>query len=487
MTRGYTVRAVAEGDLAHDLPVSLVDVPLSRSEQGKRIMFSWRFDEARFKEIPTLRRHLADRALDLLEEGMRIDTASDVARAELLLLTGGKFTGATLDAPNLVTTKSCAGCGMPVQRIDAKPGPKLLVRDAKLPAFFWINESGVRVASAAFLEALDQSGLAGGLGRLNLRVSGAKGAKYFCVFPTVDVGWPAGPFGYWGVLCSVCGRPVRHSLWAEDPRPYPALARYAFYETFHRPSVPADWMWTELSGQLRFLISGRVRDWLKSEATNRFDLSWNLPEGFNLSARGWYPDDAEAAFLEVPYRGPPGPGQDDSGNLTQARAAVERFLEDSSSGKSSSQSLAASSSNPATRMFAAWSGQDAARVGRDPQALLDGLRAVGADVREILRDAVSGDPARHARAEARLAELRRLQAEAGLGSDAPVLPSTDNGDDPDSPEARFRGRLQTILEEAVGRLERLKTEVEATRPGAKSASDDEAAPRTGEAEGKKRS
>ncbi|MGH6900660.1 MAG: hypothetical protein ACREJ5_29595, partial [Geminicoccaceae bacterium] len=406
MTRSYTIRAVAEGDLAHGLPANLVDVPLSRSEQGELIMCSWRFDEARFKEIPTLRRHVGHRALNVLEEGMRIDTPSDVARAELLLLTGGKFAGAALDAPDLVTTQACAGCGMPVQRIDIKARPKLIIRDAKLPAFFWINESGVRVASAAFLEALDQAGLAGGLGRLRLKVSGAKSAKCFCVFPTVDLDWPAGPFGYWGVPCSECGRPVRRSLWPEDPRPYPALARYAFYDTFHRPSVPADWMWTELSGQLRFLISGRVRDWLKSEAMNRFDLSWNLPEGFNFSARGWYPDDAEAAFLEAPYRGPPGPGLGDPGKLTQARAAVERFLGDSSSEESRSQSPAASSADPATRMFAAWSGQDAERVGRDPQALLEGLRAVGEDVRQIMRDAVSGDPARHARAEARLAELK---------------------------------------------------------------------------------
>jgi hypothetical protein len=140
-------------------------------------------------------------------------------------------------------------------------------------------------------------------------------------------------------------------------------------------------------------------------------------------------------------------------------------------------------------MFAAWSGQDAERVGRDPQALLTGLRAVGEDVREIMRDAVSGDPARHARAEARLAELKRLQAEAGLAGEVAPEPAGAPGRDadPDSPGARFRGRLQTILEEAVGRLERLKTEVEATRPGAKSASDDEATPRTGEGEGKERS
>ena len=145
---------------------------------------------------------------------------------------------------------------------------------------------------------------------------------------------------------------------------------------------------------------------------------------------------------------------------------------------------------PATRMFAAWSGQDAERVGRDPQALLASLRAVGEDVREIMRDAVSGDPARHARAEARLAELKRLQAEARLvGEASPETASAAAGsdDDRDSPEARFRGRLQTILEEAVGRLERLKTEVERARSGPKTASDDEAAPRTGEGKGKERS
>jgi hypothetical protein len=138
-------------------------------------------------------------------------------------------------------------------------------------------------------------------------------------------------------------------------------------------------------------------------------------------------------------------------------------------------------------MFAAWSGQDAARVGRDPQALLEGLRAVGEDVRQIMRDAVSGDPARHARAEARLAELKRLQAEAGLAGDAASEAGGAAGDDPDSPNARFRGRLQTILEEAVGRLERLKTEVEAARPDPQGASDSEAAPPTGEGERKKRS
>jgi hypothetical protein len=171
--------------------------------------------------------------------------------------------------------------------------------------------------------------------------------------------------------------------------------------------------------------------------------------------------------------------------IESAAAAVDAFL---TGGEEAPEPSAERPNNPATRMFAAWSGQDAERVGRDPQALLTGLRAVGEDVREIMRDAVSGDPARHARAEARLAELKRLQAEAGLAGGAlpgAVVPGSD--DDPDSPGARFRGRLQTILEEAVGRLERLKTEVEATRPGAKSATDDEAAPRIGEREGKERS
>jgi hypothetical protein len=170
--------------------------------------------------------------------------------------------------------------------------------------------------------------------------------------------------------------------------------------------------------------------------------------------------------------------------IDSAAAAVEAFL---AGGGEAPEPSAERPNNPATRMFAAWSGQDAERVGRDLQALLAGLRAVGEDVREIMRDAVSGDPARHARAEARLAELKRLQAEAGLAGEASpeaVAPGSDA--DLDSPGARFRGRLQTILEEAVGRLERLKTEVEATRPGAKSASD-EAAPRTGEGEGKERS
>jgi hypothetical protein len=171
--------------------------------------------------------------------------------------------------------------------------------------------------------------------------------------------------------------------------------------------------------------------------------------------------------------------------IDSAAAAVEAFL---GGGEEAPEPSPERPTNPATRMFAAWSGQDPKRVGRDPQALLAGLRAVGEDVCEIMRDAVSGDPARHARAEARLAELKRLQAEAGLAGDAAPERGGAAGrdDDPDSPNARFRGRLQTILEDAVGRLERLKTEVEAARPGAKGASEDGAAPQTGEREGEKR-
>jgi hypothetical protein len=101
------------------------------------------------------------------------------------------------------------------------------------------------------------------------------------------------------------------------------------------------------------------------------------------------------------------------GAMESAAAAVDAFL---AGGGSAPRPGAERPADPATRMFAAWSGQDAERVGRDSKALLAGLRAVGEDVRQILRDAVSGDPARHARAEARLTELKRLQAEAGLAT-----------------------------------------------------------------------
>lgn len=168
-----------------------------------------------------------------------------------------------------------------------------------------------------------------------------------------------------------------------------------------------------------------------------------------------------------------------SSPIDTAAATVERFAGRSGAGQSASRSSTASATNPATRMFAAWSGQDPDRVGRDPKALLEGLRTVGEDIREIMRDAVSGDPARHARAEARLAELRRMQAEAGLQDD-PAPPAASD-DDPDSPKARFQERLKSILEDAVGRLERLKAEVERgqqQRPSAPEADDTPATPGT---------
>ncbi len=138
------------------------------------------------------------------------------------------------------------------------------------------------------------------------------------------------------------------------------------------------------------------------------------------------------------------------------------------------------SDNPATRMFAAWSGQDPDRVGRDPKALLDGLRAVGGDIRGILGDAMSGDPARHARAEAWIAELKRLQAEAGLSdetsSDPEPEPATEASckKEDESAGERFRDSLNTILKEAVGRLEDLKKEVDASASSPKKPSPVEA-------------
>jgi hypothetical protein len=123
--------------------------------------------------------------------------------------------------------------------------------------------------------------------------------------------------------------------------------------------------------------------------------------------------------------------------IESAAAAVDAFL---TGGEEAPRPGAERPSNPATRMFAAWSGQDAERVGRDPQALLTGLRAVGEDVREIMRDAVSGDPARHARAEARLAELKRLQAEAGLAGEAsPEAAAPGSDADPTVPGRAFAG------------------------------------------------
>jgi hypothetical protein len=252
------------------------------------------FREPDFGQIPALREWLAGLPGPRVTEiGGREPDPGGTPAAPLAHLSNGELLGFSGATGEVYRSTPCPACGLPVRTLAEEP--RLDLTEETAAGLMWVREADAWVAQVRLLEELAAAGLDSGLGSAPVTVRGAP-SRLRLLYATVGLGLPAAPYGFPGDPCGVCGRAqVAGST-------VPARPRYALYDTFQKPAVAADWMWSGLLHPGAPLVAGRVCEWLLGAGTLYADANGEERRDLQFIAAGWYPDEAERAFLPPPYQ-----------------------------------------------------------------------------------------------------------------------------------------------------------------------------------------
>lgn len=268
----------------------------------------WSFEEAQFPEIPAFRAWIAEHGLPIVrEQGLRRYGRPDSATASLVMLTGGKLRAPAGVRAQVIAKLTCARCGRTIERVLERPAPHLAAPKRIRSGLFWDAGSDLYIASSAVREALDSAGLSTGLEVLPVTVEGHSAGAFVGLYASVDLGDPAAPYGASGTYCPTCERFFVAPSGPDDKRVFPGRPHYAFYDTFRRPATAADWMWSPRYGQHRLFVTARVRDWLTGAGAGLVGHGSRERKRLEFIPAGWYPDEADTAFLASAYRADPSP------------------------------------------------------------------------------------------------------------------------------------------------------------------------------------
>jgi hypothetical protein len=231
------------------------------------------------------------------------------------------------EAPPVIE-RNCPHCHKQHSYLLKNPHLYLSISIENRPKLFY-SRSGLWVMAIELRDSLVERGLATGLCWYPVTVEEDEQQQYVGIYSNINIGWPVAPYGSYtpgSKPCPVCGSV------------YP---KYNFYHIFNRPPAPAHWMWKHPFGPTSPLISGDVANWMWSQwlegqtdelenpqsNTNlgtwrqerkewlkqREKLPLTVPpspherrkvwevEDFSLTRHGWYPDEAEQAFLPPQY------------------------------------------------------------------------------------------------------------------------------------------------------------------------------------------
>jgi hypothetical protein len=297
MIRFYRLHGEAPA-IRPDLPAGLEGIERQRYRMGEGELVVLTFQEGEFALIPRARQWLrAHPSMAITELGDRLHDPDDARSAPLVRLTGGGLEDREPLQADVHVRTPCDGCGLATPRL--APRPRLRLPHPLGSGLGWLAGPRVWVASAAFLQALQAAGLDSGLATFPVEVEGVEPGGLLGLYSTAGLGPPAAPYGFTGEPCAVCGRWAVRRPGPGGVRVDPALPRYAFYPTFAQEAF--DWGWPEPGGETDLYVSHRVHQWLEGAGARYAAAGSEVRGEIDFLAAGWYPDEAEAAFLSPEY------------------------------------------------------------------------------------------------------------------------------------------------------------------------------------------
>ena len=254
-----------------------------------RVTMAWVLPPDRFHEAPRLRSLLVRSSASEWSEEARILDDFDPQDADLVQIMPPNLEGANELERRIDPGIRCEVCHRPHSTFPEHPTlratfpPPLLVTGLFTP-----DKSFLRIASTELLDKLEANGLTRGLERFPITIENEHDQPHYGLYANQLLEL-ATPYG-----CVVPGDPC--------PGCGAAAAKHAFYNTYHRPAVEADWYHTSHGTKAWLVVTGRVYRWLRNEGAPWVGtlMSGKTLYGYRF---GWYPDERERAFLPERFHG----------------------------------------------------------------------------------------------------------------------------------------------------------------------------------------
>lgn len=275
MPRVYRISAPAE-------PVDRLGAPPrppSRSLIGR---YEWDLPEREFDAIPELREWLRSQGIGSVEErGLERVERQDAALASILRV--DPSSSVTASRAHVADDHPCRGCGLTTRRV--VDDPELILDTVPEAPVVYVAELQSVVASTEVIADLGEKDLGRGLCSARAVAPGSR--SFDLLWSDRPVGMPAAPYGDDGNECRVCGRSVVH----RGGRTTPARPRFAFRESYRRSSDESQWLYNDVDGPLRPMVTAAARDAL-----------WSHDSDLTFTPLAWYPEEGEEAFLDERFQ-----------------------------------------------------------------------------------------------------------------------------------------------------------------------------------------
>jgi hypothetical protein len=259
-----------------DLPTLIKHLAFSEQNLWEEWETSWRLEEEDWNYLKTLRGFVSMiKGVRWREEWRLVRDEDDVVPGSIFCFSAPHLQGAKVVSGYPVKQVECDKCQQLKFVMVDDPAPVVeLPANCSQPVISFGPEV-FRVASVDFYTRIVSHGLGRGLKTFPVSVRGCK-QDYVGLFSDIHLGSPVTPYGSTSPACDACG--------SQKPR-------YCFLWLFDKKIDDADWFWQSLMGPTDTLVTPQVYEWLRAE----FDIE--------ADPYGWYPADAEFAFLPEEFQG----------------------------------------------------------------------------------------------------------------------------------------------------------------------------------------
>jgi len=255
-----------------------------------RVTLTWLIEPARFHLMPFLRTLLARSGSSAWSERPRVYDDRDPQDAELVLLMPPELEGVNELGPAIDPNAGCQLCHRPRPTFPERPEVRATFPTPLLvTGLFHPDKSFLRIASTELLDKLEANGMTRGLERFPIAIENTHDQPHYGLYSNQFLEL-ATPYGHVvaGDPCPSCG--------------IESSAKHAFYPTYLRPAVEADWYYTSHGTNAWVVVTGRVYRWLRNEGAPWVGTPMSGKTLYGIR-RGWFPDERERAFLPERFHG----------------------------------------------------------------------------------------------------------------------------------------------------------------------------------------